>query len=204
MTPPAVALAQQPHLACESGLRLAPPTRDEVLVQRIKRGNREAFGDLVAPYLPGLEKVLRPLARRHEDVSDLVQDTLLRALKNLHLFEGGRFSTWLYRVGINLSLTSARRHTVGRRILDPQGPCVLATPDQPLSPEQQVVAREDAAGIRFAVGELPDSCREVVELRYIRDLSCKDIAALLGKTPNAVSLLLFRARRRLRAALALS
>ena len=107
-------------------------------------------------------------------------------------------------MGINLSLTSARRHTVGRRILDPQGPCVLATPDQPLSPEQQVVAREDAAGIRFAVGELPDSCREVVELRYIRDLSCKDIAALLGKTPNAVSLLLFRARRRLRAALALS
>lgn len=202
VTPPAVALEQHAHLTRQSGLRLAAPTRDEALVARVKDGDQDAFGELVAPYLPGLEKLLRPLARQREDVSDLVQDALLRALKNLHRFQGGRFSTWLYRVGVNLALTSARRNTVCRRILDPKGPFVISAPDQPVAPEDRAAAREDAARIRDAIHRLPAPCREVVELRYVRDLSCKDIAAMLGKTPNAVSLLLFRARRRLRDAFA--
>lgn len=205
MTPPAVALEQMtPRLTRRSGLHLAEPTRDEVLVARVKSGDNDAFGELVDPYLPGLEKLLRPLARNHEDVQDLVQDTLLRALKNLHRFEGGRFSTWLYRVGMNLSLTAARRHTVGRRILDPKGPAAIATPEHPPAPDEAASSREDADHVRAAVNDLPAPCREVVELRYVRELACKDIAKILGKSPNAVSLLLFRARRRLRDALALS
>ena len=198
VTPPAVALEQHAHLTRQSGLRLAAPTRDEALVARVKGGDQDAFGELIAPYLPGLEKLLRPLARQREDVSDLVQDALLRALKNLHRFQGGRFSTWLYRVGAS----GIRTKRVGLRILDPKGPFVISAPDQPVAPEDRAAAREDAARIRDAIHRLPAPCREVVELRYVRDLSCKDIAAMLGKTPNAVSLLLFRARRRLRDAFA--
>lgn len=177
-------------------------TRDEMLVRKVKQGDREAFGELVAPYLTGLEKLLRPLARQPEDVQDLVQDALLRALRNLHLFEGGRFSTWLYRVAMNLSLTTARRQTLGRRLLDQNGPVAERAPEAPTRPDEAAAAREDLELLRAAVTELPGPCREVVELRYGKDLACKDIASMLGKTPNAVSLLLFRARRRLKAALA--
>jgi len=187
-----------------SGLRLASAlSSDERLALRAKNGDSEAFGELVAPYLHGLEKLLRPLGQHPEDVHDLVQDALLRALRNLHLFEGGRFSTWLYRVAMNLSLTTARRRTLGRRLLDVHGPVAERYQEEPQeSPEKLVEGREDLSRLRDAVSNLPTPCREVVELRYGKDLACKDIATMLGKTPNAVSLLLFRARRRLKTALA--
>ncbi len=202
MTPPAVSLAQPlPRTADSGALRILEPTRDEVIVDHIRRGDQDAFAELVAPYLSGLEKLLRPLARPPESVEDLVQDALLRALRNLDRFRGGSFATWLYRVGMNLSLTTARRQTVGRRLLDPSGPVTVATPEPAPSPVESLLRREDVRRVRAAVRALPMICRQVIELRYGRDLSCKDIAGALGKTPNAVSLVLFRARRRLRDAL---
>lgn len=165
----------------------------------MRAGHTSAYAELVEPHLPALEKVLRPLARDPDDCQDLVQDTLLRALKNLHLFEGGRFGTWLFRVGINLALTVARRHHVERRLLDPvTGPPISALPRPAANPETQARHGEDARRLSRAISGLPGSCREVFKLRYAKDLTCQEIAVRLGKTPNAISLLLFRARRRLR------
>ncbi len=199
MTPPAIPLTQP--LVRQGGtraLRLVAPTRDELIVARIRGGESEAFAELVEPYLPGLERLLRPLAREPESVEDLVQDALLRALRNLDRFRGGKFSTWLYRVGMNLSLTTARRQTVGRRLLDPAGPLAQARSELPPSPMEVFMQGEDVARMRAAIKRLPMGARQVIELRYGRDLSCKEIAEELGKTANAVSLTLFRARQRLR------
>lgn len=188
-------------------LRVLPPvaparSRDDLLADRVRSGDQEAYGELVAPHMGRLARALRPLARDDDDNQDLVQETLLRALRNLHRFDGGRFGTWLIRVGVNLALTAARRHTVGRRIIDPeQGLGAEFCPKSPRNPVDAVLLSEDVERLSRAMEDLPGPCRVAFHLRHVGELSCMDIAERMGKTPNAISLLLFRARRRLRDAL---
>jgi RNA polymerase sigma-70 factor (ECF subfamily) len=171
---------------------------ESVLLARARARDQRAFGLLVSRYEKALLAVLIPIAGDRERAHDLVQDTFLRAYERLDQYvETHRFSTWLFRIGINLSISFRRRLKIEQRSLEEARASADAarSPPQPL---EEAARKEDAAALRAAIARLPERYRTVVRLRYFEGLSCATIARRLRTTANVVSLILFRARQRLR------
>jgi RNA polymerase sigma factor (sigma-70 family) len=133
---------------------------------------------------------------------DLVQETLMEACRKLHLYDPSRpFGCWIFRIGQNRLRNLLRRKGVerkGLRVLEARAGG--ATPAD--EAERRAIESEDRRITEMAVAALPLEERLCIVLRYQEDLSCAEIGEILGSSPNAVSIHLHRARRRLRETMA--
>jgi RNA polymerase sigma-70 factor (ECF subfamily) len=180
-------------LVAEDGLN------ETSLLARARARDQRAFGLLVCRYEKALLAVLVPIAGDRERAQDLVQDTFLRAYERLDQYvETHRFSTWLFRIGINLAISFRRRLKIEQRTLEDARAVPDAGQDKGRQPHEDAQAKEEATALQAALGRLPERYQTVVRLRYFEGLSCAVIAKRLRTTANVVSLILFRARQRLR------
>ena len=168
-----------------------PEREDEDLLISAGQGDREAFGLLVERHHRAVVQfAYRFLANVDRDTAeDLAQDVFLRAWKSAPSFQPrARVLTWLLRLTTNACLNYQR----GRRLRR-----VISL--QPDAPEN---ASEEAARVRSAIVDLPDSQRATITLRHFHDFSYVEIAEVLETSVSAVESLLFRARKTLRGRLA--
>ena len=83
------------------------------LVQRAKSGDLSAFDSLILRYRQRLYAVLYNMTMNTEDAADLAQETFVKAFRSLAKFkEQSSFYTWLYRIGVNLTLTHLKRRKI--------------------------------------------------------------------------------------------
>jgi RNA polymerase sigma factor (sigma-70 family) len=167
--------------------------RDErELVQAALRGDPAAFAALAAP---ARGRVIAVVARivGADEAEDVVQEALLRAFLGLsRLREHARFESWLCGVAINVAKMRLRSRASQARAI-----AAAALPLEVVAEEQDVLNV-----VRDAVEVLPPGQRDVVLMHYIDDLSCEEIASLVGTSPGAVRVRLHRARTQLRRELA--
>ena len=126
-----------------------------------------------------------------ETADDVVGETMLAALENLHRFDSqrGSFATWLFTIA---SRRIADQHRTHRRFW--RYVTTRWRPDAPVPDLTEWAERADRdVRVRRIVGRLAESHREVVALRYVADLPIADIAALLGISEAAVKMRLNRA-----------
>ncbi|HEY1678639.1 MAG TPA: sigma-70 family RNA polymerase sigma factor [Candidatus Sulfotelmatobacter sp.] len=170
------------------------PSEDEGIVQAARDGDRIAFGSLYQRYARMVHGVL--LAKvPFADVDDLVQDTFVRALRNLSgLRENGRFGPWLAAIARNLA-NDHHRHAAPMTELDHE----IAAFDSGSSPDTEL----SAAGVLDAIRILPDTYRETLILRLVEGMTGPEIAAHTGLTPGSVRVNLHRGMQQLRASLKL-
>jgi len=163
---------------------------DDELVAAALAGDTAAFAALVEGNRARVEAVVARIV--HEDAEDIVQEALLRAYLSLsQLRDPVRFSAWLCGIAVNLAKMQLRRRALEKR--------VFAGPSLDSGSEERELLRL----VRDAVDVLPVGQREVVLMHYVDDLSCEEIAALLGSSPGAVRVRLHRARQQLREELAI-
>lgn len=178
---------------------------DESLVVDAVAGSREAFDELVVRYQLRIYNLVRAMSGGGVDADDVTQETFLRAFRAIARFRGeSTFRTWLYRIAMNVMKTHQEQR--GRRLTL----IVSAEPgehgesaiDRALSSEdlESDVARRDA--IDRALADLPENLRAIVTLRDVQGLAYEEIAAVLGIPVGTVESRVFRARQRLRPALA--
>jgi len=176
-----------------------PPQTESALISRARAKDQEAFGALVGRYEATLLHVLLPIVGERERARDLVQESILKAWENLHTYvDTHRFSTWFFRIGVNLAISHKRRAKVEHRIFEEHAADPAAGTDPGPSALEALARDEEARAVRLAVGRLPERYANVVRMRYVEGLSCAEIAERLDTTPNTVSLVLFRAKQRLR------
>ncbi len=144
--------------------------------------------------------------------SDLVQQSLLEAHRDAGQFRGqtdGELRAWLRRILARNLANAARDLGRQRRDLARERPLeeVLAgsparleawLEDGSLPPPDRAERNEQLARLAAALARLPEERREVVELRHLRGWPLADLAAHLGRSPNAVALLLHRSLQQLR------
>ncbi|MCU0726818.1 MAG: sigma-70 family RNA polymerase sigma factor [Planctomycetes bacterium] len=177
---------------------------DEELVRRSRRGDREAFGELVVRYENRIHATVFRILGNRDDAREFAQDTFLRAFDRLSTFrDGARFSTWLYTIALNVTRSELRRRKArrDRRPLSLEQ-TEIDPPDGAEAPEEGAGRRELAALALRELDRLDTEAREVVVLRDLEDLSYEEIAGVLGCPPGTVKSRLFRAREELRARLA--
>ena len=169
---------------------MADPT-DRDLAIRARRGEAEAFGDLVRRYQTSVFNVCYRLMGERREAEDLAQEAFIRAYQRLDAFDAERpFGPWMRRVAANLCLNRLQLNTPLAAPLDEdRDEDITGTPE---------TAREQAERVeqvRSALLGLPAHYRAVIELRHFQELSYEEIAASLGRPVSDVKSHLFRARK---------
>ena len=166
----------------------APTDRD--LILRARRGQSDAFGELVTRYQTGVFNVCYRMLRERAAAEDLAQETFMRAYDRLHTFDIEReFGPWIRRVAANLCLNHLESQKVTIELDEERDA------DETQRPEATAEVRERSAQIQEALGSLPPHYRVVVELRHYQELSYDEIAAELNIPLSDVKSHLFRARK---------
>ena len=159
----------------------------EELAGQAKRGCQASFAELVHRYAPRLQAFLCRRNGNDHDVEDLVQDTLLKAYRNLYRYDDSwRFSTWLFTIAGRVAVSRHRRK-------QPE-PGALDLRVQAPAPDEAADRREQQESLWAMAAELPANQYRALWLRYAEDMSVKEIAAALGKSQVWVKVSLYRAR----------
>jgi len=165
---------------------------DRELIQRARRGDGQAFGELVTRYQTSVFNVCYRILHERAEAEELAQESLVRAHERLTTFDEERpFGPWIRRVAANMCLNhlSSRKLTTG---LDEERDA-----DGGQGPEVVQETRERSEQIRSALASLPPHYRLVVELRHYQEMSYDEIAAELKIPLSDVKSHLFRARKML-------
>ena len=181
-------------------------TSDEELVARATAGDQDAFGQLVARWERPIYALAYRTLRREEEARDVVQDAFLRAYRGLKGFKGeAKFSSWLYRITLNLCRDWMRKERRAPVAQVPEGTDPLDLADQQAAPtesvEDLVARREMSAAVQLAMAELPEEQRMAIMLKEYHGLTFQEIAEMLDCPLSTVKTRLYQGltvlRRRL-------
>ena len=166
----------------------APSDRD--LILQARRGEAEAFGELVTRYQTGVFNVCYRILHERSEAEDLAQESFMRAYDRIHTFDIEReFGPWIRRVAANLCLNHLESQKVTVELDDERDA------DQTQRPDAVVEVNQRSEQIRNALASLPANYRLVIELPHYQELSYDEIAAQLNIPLSDVKSHLFRARK---------
>jgi RNA polymerase sigma-70 factor, ECF subfamily len=175
---------------------------DAAAVARAKAGDHEAFRVLVERHSRSIYRLAYRMTGRPEDAEDVVQETLVRAYRQLGRFEArSNFATWLYRVAFNCAIDymRARPHRESPEAQDVLDR--LAPPDAAPGTDDLVYAGEIGARVQAALNGLSPQERAAFLMRHYHGCSIEEICAALDLKSNAAKHSIFRAVRKMRIAL---
>lgn len=168
----------------------------------------ESFGDLALPLLDSLYNVARWLTRDAGDAEDLVQETLLKALRGFESFEPGtNFKAWIFRILRNTYLTSRsgleamRTVALEDELNEGSDRAPQHYPEATVerrTPEVELIRMRDGESLRTAMDKLPPHLLEAVLLSDVEELKYREIAGVLGIPMGTVMSRIARARSFLR------
>jgi RNA polymerase sigma-70 factor, ECF subfamily len=172
---------------------------DELLVERCREGDREAFAALVRRYQRPIFHAAYRVLGREEDAADVTQAVFLKMVEKLRDFDPRyRFFSWIYRIGINEALNVLRRNGRDQPLDEedePEGPASAG-------PEWLAAEAETSRHIQRALMRMKPMDRAVITLRHFSDCSYEEIAQVLEIDVKTVKSRLFEARARMRGLLA--
>ena len=174
---------------------------DQLLVERVQQGDKQAFGLLVSKYQRKLVRLLSRLVRDPAEVEDVAQETFIKAYRALPGFRGeSAFYTWLYRIGINAAknyLAAKGRRTPTNSEFDSEEAEGFDESEQLRdnnSPERILMSKQIADTVNAAMDRLPEDLRNAISLREIDGMSYEEIAQIMDCPIGTVRSRIFRAR----------
>jgi RNA polymerase sigma-70 factor (ECF subfamily) len=174
---------------------------DQLLVERVQAGERQAFDLLVSKYQRRLMRLLSRIVHDPAEAEDVVQETFIKAYRALRHFRGdSAFYTWLYRIGINTAknfLVMQARRTPTSTEADAEQAEVFDDGEHLRdinTPESVLASKQIAQTVNAAMDALPVDLRTAIALREIEGLSYEEISAIMACPIGTVRSRIFRAR----------
>jgi RNA polymerase sigma-70 factor, ECF subfamily len=158
---------------------------DEELVARSIQGDAESFNQLVLRWERSIYALAYRTLGREEDARDVCQEAFLRAFRGLSAFKGqAKFSSWLYRIALNLCRDFMRRERRSPLMAVPEGldPSELAAQQRSPAPsaEDLVAQAELSRHVAAAMRRLPDDQRTAILLKEYHGLTFQEVADVMG------------------------
>ena len=169
---------------------------EQKLIMEAKGGEAEAFGRLYDYYLPAIYRFILLKVSQREEAEDLTHQVFLQAWQNISNFSarGLPFSSWLYRIARNLVIDRYRKTKP-----------VISIDEEFISEKlifrpalYKIDDKQDIARIMSALKKLRDIERDVVIMRFVEDLSTKEISITIKKSEGAIKLIQHRALKKIK------
>jgi len=181
---------------------------DLQLVERVREGDKRAYGLLVEKYRRKLMRLLSRMIRDPDEAEDVAQETFIKAYRALPQFRGdAAFYTWLYRIAVNTAKNHLAAKGRGMPTLSDQAIDDEDEPDERLmiqdisTPESELLSKQVAYAVNEAVEALPEELRQAITLREIEGMSYEEIAEAMACPIGTVRSRIFRAREAIAAKL---
>ena len=184
----------------------APPTEEQELVQRARRGDLGAYDDLVRRYQERIYATIYHMTSNHEDANDLAQEAFIKAYQALKTFKGGSsFYTWVYRIAVNKTINFLKQRK-NRSQMSLNDVDFNAEHDPDLvalisdrTPRREVSLTELQEKLNEAMQKLSEPHRLAVTLHDVQGMSHEEIAKVMDCNIGTVRSRLFYARQQLQA-----
>ncbi len=180
--------------------RMSEAEVDQMLVERVQKGDRRAFDLLINKYQHRIVSLVGRYVNDPADAMDVAQDAFIKAYRAIGRFRGdSAFYTWLYRIAIN----TAKNWLVARKRRPPATDIDAADAEQydiesrlkeQGTPENEVLREEIKRVVFDTIADLPDDLRTAIMLREMEGMSYEDIAATMDCPIGTVRSRIFRAR----------
>lgn len=162
---------------------------DEQLVDCYSRGNNLAFDILLSRHKMNVFTYIYFIVRNKELAEDIFQETFIKAIINIkqgRYTENGKFRAWISRIAHNLIIDHFRQEKNENTVSNDEMPLDLLNNSSLCdgTVEDRIIQTQITADIRKLISYLPESQREVVEMRYYRDMSFKEISEQTGVSIN--------------------
>lgn len=169
------------------------------LILEAKGGEAEAFGRLYDYYLPAIYRFILLKVGQREEAEDLTHQVFLKAWQNVSGFseKGLPFSSWLYRIARNLVIDRYRKAkpvvSIDEEFVSEK---LIFRPNV-----SSIDDKRDVARIMVSIQQLKDIERDVVIMRFVEDMSIKEVSETINKSEGAVKLIQHRAIRKIKESL---
>lgn len=166
----------------------------DALVEKVKKGDMQAFSRLYDIFITPIYRYVYYKVNQ-ADVEDLTELVFLKIWENIHRYEKGQysFSAWVFRIAKNLVIDHYRlfKDTV---------PLDINLPDESdnISPRKKTERQMTKELLKGALNKLQDNHREILLLKFMKEMRNEEIAFLLGKSEGSLRILQFRALKALK------
>ncbi|MBA5763865.1 RNA polymerase sigma factor RpoE [Vibrio sp. 404] len=173
---------------------------DQVLIERVQSGDKQAFNLLVLRYQNKVCNLISRYVNNPGDVPDVAQEAFIKAYRAIPSFRGeSAFYTWLYRIAVN----TAKNHIVAQNRRPPTQDVDAEDAEyyengsalkEISNPENLTLSKELKQVVFSAIEALPDDLKTAMTLRELDGLSYEEIAAVMDCPVGTVRSRIFRAR----------
>lgn len=172
---------------------------EQAYIARAREGDSNAFGVLYDSYAPAIYRFIALKVSTRQEAEDLLHEVFLSAWQKLPGFteQGFPFGSWLYKIARNRVIDHYRtkKNTAS---IDDETSGFEDIADSSVSVTDALDQTLDLEAIRGALIQLSDEQREVIEMRFMADLSPAEIAQITGKREGTVRIIQFRALKKLK------
>jgi len=192
------------EVATMSNSRSTPPApaalEDTILLEEIAGGDRQAFKTLYIKYQPRLIKFCSRLLKNDISIAaDVADEALIEVWRSAGSFSGKSLpSTWIHSIARFRTIAYLRKN---KEVLLDDDSASINLEDTSLSAEDNIFINDRNDQLIEGLGKLSNKHREIIELVYFRELSIKDISAMLAISDNTVKTRMFYARKHLKSIL---
>ncbi|WP_456277036.1 RNA polymerase sigma factor SigW [Bacillus sp. AK128] len=173
-------------------------------IKQVKNGDQSAFGEIVEIYKDKVFQICYRMIGNSHEAEDLAQEAFIRAYVNIDSYHiDKKFSTWLYRIATNLSIDRIRKKKpdafLDAEVTGTDGLTMYSQIAADVStPEEEVESLELQQTVQKEISKLPDKYRAVIVLKYIEELSLKEISDILDLPISTIKTRMHRGREALR------
>lgn len=170
-------------------------TDEATLIREALAGDQEAFRQIVERYQGAVYNLAYRMLGDAEEAEDAAQEIFVRIYRQLGRYDPARkFSTWTLAIATNYCIDQLRRRRMQLVPLENIIPWARA---REAGPEGEALSRESRDEVQRLLKQLPEKYRAPLVLRYWEDLSCAEIAEILGVPEGTVKTQIHRARKQL-------
>lgn len=180
--------------------RMSEAQVDQLLVERVQKGDKTAFDLLINKYQHRIISLVSRYVSDHAEAQDVAQEAFIKAYRAMAKFRGdSAFYTWLYRIAIN----TAKNYLVAQKRRPPASDIDAVDAEQydmesrlkdKGTPENELMRDEIKRTVFDTIAELPDDLRTAIMLREMEGMSYEDIAVTMECPIGTVRSRIFRAR----------
>jgi len=162
------------------------------LIRSVKAGDAEAFGEIYTRHMNAVFRFFFARLNNRQDAEDLTEETFFRVWRSLPTFEdqGVPFLAYLFLIARNLLIDYYRRFENSKTSAGIEDSVVA---ESPADTSEAAIRNIEHKEVRQALDKLKDDYQIVLVSRFLSELSTKEIAQIMGKTPGSIRVLQHRA-----------